>query len=99
MGNAVIRNRLKRQTRMIITTNKKVLIEEYLEKELELGYTLLKYTNGIGILQKSIIMCVVPNDRFYELKHHIYSIDKKANLISSDAYSVVGGHTNRLLKI
>lgn len=82
-----------------ITTNKKVLIEEYLEKELELGYTLLKYTNGIGILQKSIIMCVVPNDRFYELKHHILSIDKKANLISSDAYSVVGGHTNRLLKI
>lgn len=83
----------------LITTRHKEKLEEYLNNELEVGYTLLNYTNGIGILSKSIIMCVVPSDRFYDFKRVLISFDKKCTLISSDCYAVEGGKTNKILKV
>ena len=44
-------------------------------------------------------MCVIPSDRFYELKGYLMHIDKRAKLISNDCYAVVGGSTNALLSI
>lgn len=82
-----------------IKSNKISIIEQYLREELEVGYTLIESTNGIGILKKSIIMCVVPTDRFYDLKHELSLIDKKATIISKDCYTVIGGYTNKLLPI
>lgn len=74
-------------------------VENILTKDLEIGYTLIESTNGIGLLKKEIIMCVVPTDRFYALKQDILLIDKNARLISNDCYTVVGGHTNLLINV
>ncbi len=82
-----------------IKTNHINLIEEYLTNDLEVGYTLIESTNGIGIFKRKVIMCVVPSDRFYDLKHELITIDKKGELISNDCYTVVGGNTNSLISI
>lgn len=74
-------------------------IEAYLRDELDIGYTLIDSTNGIGIIKKTIIMCVIPTDRFYDFKHELIKIDKKAILISNDCYTVDGGRTNNLISI
>lgn len=82
-----------------IKTNKMEKMEEFLSNELEIGYTLLESTNGIGLLKKNIIMCVLPSDRFYDLKKEAKHIDKKVILFSSDCYTVEGGSTNRLVTV
>lgn len=74
-------------------------IEIILKDELEVGYTLIESTNGIGFLKKSIIFCVIPTDRFYDLKRELIRIDKKTELISNDCYTVEGGKTNKLIKV
>ncbi|MCH5167809.1 MAG: YitT family protein [Erysipelotrichales bacterium] len=74
-------------------------IEDLLTNDLEIGYTLIESTNGIGILKRNIIMCVVPSDRFYDLKQELLSIDKKSEIISNDCYTVVGGHVNKLINV
>lgn len=82
-----------------IKTKKIHQIEEFLRDELELGYTLIDSTNGIGIFKKTIIMCVIPSDRFYDLKNELLTLDKTAELISNDCYTVEGGHTNKLIPV
>lgn len=74
-------------------------VEKLLRNELELGYTMLESTNGISLLKKNIIMCVVPTDRYYDLKRELVLIDKNAEIFSNDCYTVVGGHTNRLINV
>lgn len=74
-------------------------VEKLLSDELEVGYTLIDSTNGIGLLKKSIIFCVLPTDRFYDLKRELIKIDKKTEIISNDCYTVEGGKTNKLIKV
>lgn len=74
-------------------------VKKYLENELEVGYTLIESTNGIGILKKNIIMCVVPSDRYHDLKHELIRIDKKSELLSHDCFTVVGGRRNLLINV
>ena len=83
----------------LIKTRKLKELEEFIINELEIGYTLIDTTNGIGFLKKPIIMCVVPSDRFYDLKRELMKIDKKVELTSSDCYTVEGGYTNHFLHI
>lgn len=59
--------------------------------DLKCGFTILNSTNGIGFLNRKIIMCVIPSDRFYEFKDKVLKIDKRAKLISNDCYTVEGG--------
>ena len=66
---------------------------------LEVGYTLIDSTNGIGVLKKVVIMCVIPTDRFYDLKKELLAIDKKTEIISNDCYTVVGGKTNKIFNV
>ena len=82
-----------------IKSNKIGDIEGLLNKELEVGYTLIESTNGVGLLKKNIIMCVVPTDRFYDLKHELINIDSNAKIISNDCYTVVGGKINKLINV
>lgn len=83
----------------LIKTKKQKELEEYLSNDLEIGYTILESTNGIGILRKNVYMCIVPSDRFLDLKRSVILIDKKAELISSDCYTVEGGRTNHFLSV
>lgn len=74
-------------------------VEELLKNDLEVGYTLIDSTNGIGVLKKVVIMCVIPTDRFYDLKKELLAIDKKTEIISNDCYTVVGGKTNKIFNV
>lgn len=84
---------------IFIKSNSVTDVENLLRNELELGYTLIESTNGIGKLKKKIIMCVIPTDRYYDLKREVINIDKKATIFSNDCYTVMGGHTNRLINV
>lgn len=74
-------------------------VEELLTNDLEVGYTLIDSTNGIGILKKVVIMCVIPTDRFYDLKNELIAIDKKTEIITNDCYTVVGGKINKIFNV
>lgn len=74
-------------------------IEEYLKKEAGVGYTLIDSGNGIGILKKKIIMCVVSSEHFYNIKNDMIKIDKKIEIISNDCYTVEGGTINKLINV
>lgn len=82
----------------LIKTKKLNELEQFLSNELEIGYTLIESTNGVGFLKKYVVMCIVPSDRFYDLKQELIMIDKKAELISSDCYTVEGGRTNHFMR-
>lgn len=84
---------------LFIKTRNLETVEELLRDDLELGYTLIESTNGIGKLKKSIIMCVIPTDRYYDLKRELVNIDKKVEVFSNDCYTVMGGHTNKLINV
>ena len=75
------------------------LMEEFIAKEMKMGYTLINSTNGIGFLNRSIIMVVLPSDRFGILKNKIKSIDKHAHIIAAECYTIEGGKTNHLLRV
>ena len=82
-----------------IKTRKIDQVETLLKEDLNIGYTVLDCSNGIGFLKKPLIMCVIPSDRFHNLKKIIYGIDNKVEFISNDCYTVEGGITNHLLPI
>ena len=75
------------------------LMEEFIAKEMKMGYTLINSTNGIGFLNRSIIMVVLPSDRFGILKNKIKSIDKHAHIVATECYTIEGGKTNHLLRV
>lgn len=83
----------------LIKTKKLDELEEFIKEELEIGYTLIESTNGIGLLKKYVVMCIVPSDRFYDLKREVMLIDKKAELICNDCYTVEGGYTNHFMSV
>lgn len=83
----------------LIKTRKLPELEEFITNELEIGYTLIESTNGIGLLKKYVVMCIIPSDRFYDLKRELIMIDKKAELICNDCYTVEGGYTNHFMSV
>ncbi len=74
-------------------------VEEYLKNEINAGYTLIDSSNGIGLLKKKIIMCIIPSEMFYNLKKDLLSIDNRIEIISNDCYTVEGGTINKLIKV
>lgn len=82
-----------------IKSSKVSEVEELLTNDLEIGYTLIDSTNGIGILKKVVIMCVIPTDRFYDFKKELMLIDKKIEIISNDCYTVIGGKINKIINV
>lgn len=74
-------------------------ILDYIEDTLNCGYTILDSTNGIGFLNRKIILCVIPSDRFFEFKNTILKLDKKAKVVSNDCYTVEGGTIDSLLLV
>lgn len=82
-----------------IKSNNLKSVEKFLTNEMEVGYTLIDSTNGIGMLKKSVIMCVIPTDRFYDFKNELLLIDKKTEIISNDCYTVIGGKTNKIINV
>lgn len=65
-------------------------IKKYIIDELEIGLT---------EIDKDLVMCVVPIDRFYTLKKDIHNIDKNIFLVTNDCYTVEGGSINPLIEL
>lgn len=87
-------------SKMCFIKSKKVeAVEDYLLKSLDVGYTILDSTNGISKLNKNVILCVLPTDRFYDFKRELQKLDKKIEIITKDCYTVEGGKTNKLIKV
>ncbi len=82
-----------------IRTNKTKEVEEYLKNEIDVGYTLVESTNGVGIFKRYVIIVVLSSAMLDDLRHSLKQIDKRALLISNDCYTVENGYTNRLLKV
>jgi len=74
-------------------------MEDYISNELNMGYTLINSTNGIGFLNRPIILVFLPADKYDLLKNKVKSIDKHAQIISAECYTVEGGRINHLLKV
>ena len=74
-------------------------IEKFLKNDLNVGYTLIQSTNGIGFMKRTIIMCIIPTNLFYVLKKEIQRIDSHGILYSNDCYTVEGGKTNDFIPV
>ena len=74
-------------------------VEDYLSDILGSSYTILDSTNGIGLLNRKVIMCVVPSIKFTDLKKKLESFDKKVNIVANDCYSLDGGTVDSLLLV
>ena len=72
---------------------------DYINDEVGSSYTILDSTNGVGILNRRIIMCVVPSIKFIDLRNKLTKLDKKISIVSNDCYSLDGGTVNSLLVV
>ena len=75
----------------IIKTKKYKEVEKMLEKEYEIGWTLLKSSGGIDNYKRTTLFCIVPSEVYYDFRHKLLSIDNRVFLISSNCYEVSGG--------
>ncbi len=72
---------------------------DYISDEIGSSYTILDSTNGVGFLNRRVIMCVVPSIKFIDLRNKLTKIDKKISIISNDCYSLDGGTVDSLLVV
>jgi uncharacterized membrane-anchored protein YitT (DUF2179 family) len=84
---------------LFIKTKRILEIERFLTNELNISFTLLDSSNGIGLLKNKVIMCVIPSDIFYNLKRELIKIDNNIEIISNDCYTVEGGTLDNLIKV
>ena len=74
-------------------------VVDYLQEEMGSSYTILDSTNGIGILNRKIIMCVVPSTKFIDLRKKLIKIDRKVWIVTNDCYSLEGDTVESLLLV
>ena len=98
VDNSVLIGLSSKKMVFIKTKNIKELTN-YIEKDLDTGYTLIQSSDGFSIFKRTIVMCVVPTYRYYTLKNKVKSLDSKAILFSHNCYNVTGGRTNQLVPI
>lgn len=79
---------------VFINTDKKEEIISYIITEIEGGISEIPVKTGYKKEKSSIIMCVVPTEKYLILKEKIIEVDNDAFLTVLDSYEVYGG-TNR----
>ena len=79
---------------VFINTDKKEEIISYIITEIEGGISEIPVKTGYKKENSSIIMCVVPTEKYLILKEKIIEVDNDAFLTVLDSYEVYGG-TNR----
>lgn len=72
-----------------IFTDKIDIVKEYIKKEFNLPFTIMKATGGYSNQKENIIMCVIPTSEYYKIKEGLKIIDQNAFFIATDAYEVV----------
>ena len=79
---------------LFINTDKIEEITKYIIEEIESGVSEIKVTSGFKKQKNTILMCVVPTEKYLLLKAQIIQIDNDAFITVMDSYEVYGG-TNR----
>ena len=79
---------------LFINTDKIEEITKYIIEEVESGVSEIKVTSGFKKQKNTILMCVVPTEKYLLLKSQIIQIDNDAFITVMDSYEVYGG-TNR----
>lgn len=79
---------------LFINTDKIEDITKYIIEEIESGVSEIKVTSGFKKQKNTILMCVVPTEKYLLLKSQIIQIDNDAFITVMDSYEVYGG-TNR----
>ena len=79
---------------LFINTDKIEEITKYIIEEIESGVSEIKVTSGFKKQKNTILMCVVPTEKYLLLKSQIIQIDNDAFITVIDSYEVYGG-TNR----
>ena len=79
---------------LFINTEKIEEITKYIIEEIESGVSEIKVTSGFKKQKNTVLMCVVPTEKYLLLKSQIIQIDNDAFITVMDSYEVYGG-TNR----
>lgn len=79
---------------LFINTDKIEEITKYIIEEVESGVSEIKVTSGFKKQKNTILMCVVPTEKYLLLRAQIIQIDNDAFITVMDSYEVYGG-TNR----
>lgn len=74
-----------------IITEKDEETRLFILQELHHGVTILNAKGGYGKQNKKMLLTVLPTSDYYNLKKGLNRIDKKACLIVTDSYELVGG--------
>ena len=61
---------------------------DYIKDNLKCGYTVIDSTNGIGFLNRRIVMCVVPTEKFKDLK--ILFLFFSSNSLNKSSNKIIG---------
>ena len=81
----------------IIKTKNVKYLENFLQKDFNIGYSLLTSSGGVDKKQRKTIMCVVTSREYYNFKNLVLDLDSSAFFITHDCYEVLGGKNKRLI--
>ena len=71
-------------------------LEELLEEEYNIGYTVLRSSSGTDKYRRNTLFCIIPSEVYYDFRHKLLLIDECAFMITSNCYEVTGGYRKRL---
>lgn len=80
-----------------IQTTKKSEIEEFITNKINSGITEVSSKGAYSHKKRTMLMCVVPTDKYTILKNEIKIIDPDAFIVVSDCYEVLGGTKRKKL--
>ena len=83
----------------IIKTKNIEYIEEFLQNDFNIGYSVLASLGGTDKKKRRTIMCVVTSREYYRFKNLIMDIDPNAFFVTHDCYEVLGGYNKRKIKL
>jgi len=83
----------------IIKTKNVEYIEEFLQNDFIVGYSVLASLGGTDKKKRRTIMCVVTSREYYKFKNLILDIDPNAFFVTHDCYEVLGGYSKRKIKL
>lgn len=80
-----------------IYTKEEEKIKSFIMNELKTGVTIFNTKGGYSGEDGHVLMCVVPNKKYYLFKEMVLKIDKNAFFVINDCYEVTGGVGKRNL--
>ena len=83
----------------IIKTKNVEYIEEFLQNDFIIGYSVLASLGGTDRKKRRTIMCVVTSREYYKFKNLVLDIDPNAFFVTHDCYEVLGGYSKRKIKL